>query len=82
MTVCVPIDKMRHTRSFLNLVSSEGEVIVTNDGNNVFRCISNSDSAISTSDAHRKLKSRMQVASKEVEEGKYLPFDDVIRSLR
>lgn len=82
MPVCVPLNELQHTGDFLDLVNSEGQVCVTNNGHSAFWCIRDSQLGTPSASASEKLKKRMELAKSEVELKKYSPFEDVIQSLR
>ncbi len=82
MTVCVPIRDLKDTSKFNDLVEREHEVIVTKNGYNAFRCISEERmAALELLEAKEKLLSRLMLADKETKEGLTIPYSELRKSL-
>ncbi len=82
MTVCVPIRDLKDTSKFSDLVEREQEVIVTKNGYNVFRCISEDRmEAIKLREAKEKLRSRLVLATEETKQGLTIPYNELRESL-
>lgn len=82
MTVCVPIRDLKDTSKFNDLVVREREVIVTKNGYNAFRCISEERmAALELLEAKEKLRSRLMLADKETKEGLTIPYSELRKSL-
>ncbi len=78
MTVCVPIRDMKDTSKFSELVNREHEVIVTKNGYNAFRCISESRmEALELQEAKEKLRSRLILAAEETKAGLTIPYEEL-----
>ena len=78
MAVCVPIRDLKDTSKFSDLVMREHEVIVTKNGYNAFRCISEERmAAIELLEEKEKLRSRLTLAAKETEEGSSIPYSEL-----
>ena len=82
MPVCLPIEGVKSIDSFFQVVSNEGDVRVIKDGRSIIRCLAEEIDSISEEEGHSKLSARMQIARKELEDGCYSPFDEVISSLK
>ena len=83
MTVCVPIRNLKDTSKFSDLVEREQEVIVTKNGYNAFRCISEDRmEAIELQEAKEKLRSRLILAAEETKQGLTIPYDEFRKSLQ
>ena len=82
MSVSIPIDNLQEANNFFNLVNTEGEVFVTRNGKSFIRCVCDDDAEVSEEEAHLKLQSRMKIAKKELEEGKFQTLDNFISNLR
>ena len=82
MTVCVPIRDLKDTSKFSDLVEREQEVIVTKNGYNAFRCISEDRmESIKLQEAKEKLRSRLILAAEETKQGLTIPYTDFRKSL-
>ena len=82
MTVCVPIRDLKDTSKFSDLVEREQEVIVTKNGYNAFRCISEDRmKAIELQEAKEKLRSRLILAAEETKQGLTISYKDFRKSL-
>lgn len=83
MTVCVPIRDLKDTSKFNELVNREHEVIVTKNGCNAFRCISESRmAALELQEYREKLRSRLILAAKETNDGLTIPYDEFRKTLQ
>ena len=83
MPVCVPVRDMKNTATFVDLVESESEVVVTKNGRNSMHCISESRyQALQEEVAKAKLLARMLVAKREEEAGDFEDYDAFAGNLR
>ncbi len=83
MTVCVPIRDLKDTSKFNELIEREHEVIVTKNGYNAFRCISEERmAALELLEAKEKLRSRLMLSAEETKEGLTIPYSELRKSLQ
>lgn len=83
MTVCVPIRDLKDTSKFNELIEREQEVIVTKNGYNAFRCISEERmAALELLEAKEKLRSRLMLSAEETKEGLTIPYSELRKSLQ
>ena len=87
MPVCVPIKDMKDTAKFARLVEeADGPVTVTKNGYDAFVVMRSADyDRLANRDmeaAKQKLLSRMELAEREIAEGKYVDYDTATRKLR
>ena len=83
MTVTAPVRDLKDTAAFVELVESEGEVIVTRNGYDVMHCISSAQHRVNEEAiAKGRLLSRMMLAEGEIASGATEDFDSFAAEIR